>query len=370
MLLQTDSEFDSLQQDWCRLAALSKTPSIFQSWNWNRLWWKHYQHLGELQLLIVKINGKVECIAPLYKSHSRFLAVQRVCAIRFLGTGGDTSPDDVDVLYNPAFGHTALDAICHALFEQTDIGLFQFMDMPTTSCFLYRFLTLAEQALLPAAQLYQHERRVMLLPDSMDEYLSQLSRNTRKRTKQRLRTLDSAGNVQFHPCTTDQEVNDTLDDLIRLHHARRGGRDKSDSFQSDSYTQFHLELMQALLPLGELRLMRMQIDNTTIGVEYAFLTDGILSFFQTGFDPDHDWLSPGHVMMLKQIEHAIDSGANEIDLLKGNYAYKHSYAKQRKRSLSINLWRKPAHANIKSIMSSLQQDRLTAPWRELLRVNN
>lgn len=368
--VSNDAEFDALQSDWLRLGAYAETPSVFRGWHWNRLWWKHYGHLGELYILVVSVAGTVECIAPFYKSSVRFLAIQQVPTLKFIGTGGDTSPDDVDVLLNPEFAEQTLNAVCVDLHAQSDIRLFQLTDMPKNSAFLYKFMTLSEERSLPKAQMRRQKRRVMQLPDSMDAYLASLSRNTRKRTKHRLRKLETAKNIEFQLSTTPEHVEEALNDLIQLHRMRRGEKNNSDSFQSTSYNQFHLALMQALLPLGELRLMRMRCDQKTVGVEYGFQTGGVLCFFQTGFDPEYDGLSPGHIMMLRLIEEAIGAGASEIDLLKGNYEYKDSYAKQWRTTINVELWLNPVHANIKSMMTSLRQSSVTPPWRTCLSEND
>lgn len=364
--LYAESEFDSLEKHWQRLDGYSTLPSVFRGWAWNRLWWKHYGHLGELHLLVVAVDDTVQCIAPFYKTSVRFLGLQSVTAIKFIGTGGDTSPDDLDVLYNPQFADITLDAVCEALHSLPDVSLYQLTDMPTNSAFLREFLTHSEARLLPLAQIRKQKRLTMPLRDSMDAYLSTLTRNTRKRTKSRLRKLAESGAVHFQYCTEADEIEQMVGELIRLNHARHDRFGQSDSFKSTNYIQFHFELMQQLLPLGQLRLMQMQYEDKVIGVEYGFQVGGTLSFFQTGFDPAHEDLSPGHSMMLHMIEESIHAGAAQIDLLKGNYDYKRSYAKTWKTTLNIDLWKNSVHSNVKAIMGSLRYARLTPPWRKLL----
>lgn len=367
--LYAESEFDSLKEPWQRLDGYSTSPSVFRGWAWNRLWWKHYGHLGELHLLVVTVDDTIQCIAPFYKTTVRFLGLQPVAAIKFIGTGGDTSPDDLDVLYNPQFVDITLHAVCDALHSLADVSLYQLSDMPTSSAFLRRFLTCSEARMLPLAQIRKQKRLVMPLCDSMDAYLATLTRNTRKRTKSRLRKLAESGAVHFEYCTTAHEIEQMVGELTRLNHARHDRFGQSESFKSSNYIQFHMELMQQLLPLGQLRLMQMQYGKKVIGVEYGFQIGGTLSFFQTGFDPAHEDLSPGHSMMLHMIEESIHAGAAQIDLLKGNYDYKSSYAKMRKTTLNIDLWKNSVHSNVKAIMGSLRYARLTPPWRKLLSEN-
>ena len=84
--------------------------------------------------------------------------------------------------------------------------------------------------------------------------------------------------------------------------------------------------MTCLAADNQLWLITLRLDNTIIGVEYGFSYNGRLSLFQTGFSPDQSSLAPGHLMMTHLIRLAIDEGITELDLLKGDYEYKESYA--------------------------------------------
>jgi len=68
------------------------------------------------------------------------------------------------------------------------------------------------------------------------------------------------------------------------------------------------------------------LDDDIIGVEYGFSHNTQVSLFQTGFSPAHSQLAPGHLMMCRLISLAIEAGMTEVDLLKGDYEYKQSYA--------------------------------------------
>ena len=52
--------------------------------------------------------------------------------------------------------------------------------------------------------------------------------------------------------------------------------------------------------------------------------------------PAYNSISPGHNMMVFALEQAIEEGLIEFDLLKGDYAYKRSYASDTIESITVS----------------------------------
>ncbi len=337
--ITSNNTFDALQSDWQRLTAQPRYKGLFNSWHWNRLWWQYYAHLGDLHILTVLDDNIVRAIAPFYVTTTTALRFHSVKTLRFIGSGGDTSPDDLDVLLDDSNQQAVVKELCTHLTQMTEIKRYELKDLPEGSAFLHEFLTMAHSKELPEVQLVNESRLTATLPGSTVDYMKQLSRNTRKHWKRRQRNLDKAGLAKFYLCQTPDEVHSTLDRLIKLHHSRRNSKNDTGSFNSLTYINFHRELMLQLLQRGELRLLSLTLDDQIIAIEYAFAVDGILNFFQTGFDPSFEHLSPGHLLMTHLIDASIKQGVTGMDLLKGNYEYKSSYANQRCTTVSLTLWR-------------------------------
>ena len=60
---------------------------------------------------------------------------------------------------------------------------------------------------------------------------------------------------------------------------------------------------------------------------YCYQYDEVVSAYQTAFDIKYKKMSPGSLVMNLAIEVAIDEGAREIDLLRGDHSYKSYIAK-------------------------------------------
>ena len=305
--------------------------------------------MGELYIVVIRINGLVCAIAPLYRCTTRAIKLLSVNTLRFIGSGGDTSPDDLGIVYSRATEDTVLDILCRYLYKHSTVFRLQLYEIAEHSPFAKKLFALAHETdwCKPLAR-YQY-RQVDALPVSITAYEQDLSRNARKHRKRRRQRLQQAGEVQLTTCASIDEVRATFAELLRLHKLRRQSKGGTGSFQSEQYCKFHLALMEKAFLRNELRLSKLVVNGKTIGIEYAFLTNKILLFFQTGFDPQYQHLSPGHLLMMHAIDQAIEEGAEHMDLLKGDYEYKRSYARLTATTMNLDIWKNPIMASVSRI---------------------
>lgn len=332
-LVTSEPEFEALADLWQAVAAKDDHASIFNDWHWNSLWWKHYKHLGQLFVLLVYAENQLVCIVPMYQSHSVAMKFFKQNTLRFIGTGGDTSPDDVNLIVLPEYREAVVDTVWDYLIGAKFERLI-FADLPVESAFHKTGLQRLRNEKGYVSPLQINTRRVAGLPDDWAGFRLQISRNTFKQIKRRQNRLSKAGKVQFVLCETADEVAQGFEKLVELHGARWSTKEEGGAFRTDAYLGFHREFMLALSARKQLWLLCLRVDNQVVGVEYAFLYNGTLLFFQTGFNPDFEHLSPGHVLMTNAIQTAIETGVKRIDLLKGEYDYKTSYANEEVQSAS------------------------------------
>jgi len=352
--ITTELEFDALQADWEQLHSSSDQSGLFNSWYWNRLWWQHYGGMGELYIVAVRINGLVRAIAPLYRCKTKAIKLLSVSTLRFIGTGGNTSPDDLGVLYDQEAEDTVIDILCRSLYDNGAASRLQLYEIADDSRFTKALFAFADENRWCKPLTRYQRRHVDVLPASVVAFEKSLSRNARKHRKRRRQRLQQSGDVKFTTCTTVEDVRKSFDELRRLHTLRQQSKGDTGSFQSEQYCQFHLALMEAALLRNELLLTTLSIDGSTIGIEYAFLSNKVLLFFQTGFDPQYQHLSPGHLLMMQTIDQAIAKGATRIDLLKGDYIYKRTYAKLTTTTVNLDIWKNPIIAGISRMLRALR----------------
>lgn len=339
--ISNESDFDKLEQDWNALHAQHTSASVFTTWHWSRSWWAHYGDSGKLFILSVRVNGVVRGIAPLYICESQVLRLFKLRTLRFIGSGGDTAPDDLDIVYHPSYEAQVMTAICDEIIRITHLARIQLTDIPDGSMLIEVLQAATYEGKWSHANCNFQTRLVDELPQTVEQYEQQLSRNARKQMRRRLKRISQEDNVRFEMCQSEEAIEESFAHLQRLHTLRRNSKGQTGKFHSQRYSSFHLILMKQLLARGELSLLRLSIGDKVIGIEYAFLCKGVMYFFQTGFDPDYQHLSPGHLLMMHSIDNAISNGAHQIDLLKGEYDYKRTYAKKQVQSVDMEIWKNP-----------------------------
>lgn len=348
------SQLAELGSLWQALAAQDEQAGIFNDWHWNSLWWEHYGHLGELLVLLVYDDQQLVGVGPFYRGQGKALGLAKLDTLRFIGSGGDTSPDDLNILAPGSMRQPVTDAICDYLLNEPGVGRLLLADIPVDSAFYKTFVAKAKNTRGYLVNPSIQSRLWTTLPAQWSDFRRQISRNTHKQMKRRQNRLDAVGNASITLCSSEQEIDQVFDALVHLHAARRQTKGGGGSFESEQYRAFHRALIKRLHQSKQVWLIALKLDDQIIGVEYAFMHNQTVHFFQSGFDPAHEQLSPGHVLMTFAIKQAIGQGAKRIDLLKGDYDYKSSYADKARKSAMLIYYRR----GLFSLLARLNDARL------------
>lgn len=345
--ITNEVDFDALHDDWNALLDANPRYSLFNSFVCNRTWWRHHAHLGELAIFVAidDDHSQVIGIAPLYRLTTTRYRALKLNTLCFIGRGASTTPDDLDIIVKDDNAATALTTqLVAAILADSQAQRIHLRDIPATSPTLkvlegqLKSISSSGMAcsLTASAEI---SRQIATLPDSWQSYLSAQSRNFRKQVKRRNNRLARTGEAKFTLCQSENEIAEAFEALKRLHHERWQAKpgETSESFQESSYLSFHRELMTELSAKNQLWLLVFTLDENIVGIEYAFSCNQRLLLFQTGFATDVAELAPGHLMMSRLFEQALEGGITEIDFLKGDYEYKDSYANGTRSTRDIDI---------------------------------
>jgi CelD/BcsL family acetyltransferase involved in cellulose biosynthesis len=159
-----------------------------------------------------------------------------------------------------------------------------------------------------------------------DGYLSLLGRNTRAAIRRTRRHYEARGPLRLETAATLDEAHAfvaELAELSRKRFARHGG----GAFASDYFRAFHASLIERRLAHGEVQLLRLRAGDHTIGLSYSFISDGIVSFYQSGITYEDDKRhKPGLLLHAEAIERAAQAGHRLYDFLAGAARYKEELA--------------------------------------------
>lgn len=328
-VITTDDDFTSLQPTWQAIESADSEATPFNTFQWLSLWWKFYQS-PEMEMHVVQfaLNGEVVGIAPMYLINNVRYSFLKQRELRWMGSGADTSPDYLNVVCLSEHRTAVIECFATYLIRCEDAARIRLSDIANPSE-LYAQLqkTLSSQK----GQVHSSVTNTIFisqLPDTWDEYRLALSRKRRKAINHRRNRLDQAGEWSLDICDSDEQRHAAVEALEELHRQRWVSKGAPGGFLSDGYINFHRSVIESFTKTDQLWLVTLSLNSEIIGVLYLFNWRGTLMFFQSGFSPDHEALSPGHVMLTYVMGEAIERGIKNIDLLKGDYPYKTVYAKE------------------------------------------
>jgi CelD/BcsL family acetyltransferase involved in cellulose biosynthesis len=341
-------ELAALAGDWERLQRDATAGSVFSSFDWQHLWWKSYGGDQPLRLLVASADGgaagsTVVGLLPLY-IHTVPMLRFPVRLLRFVGTGGDTFPDDLGPLIEAGREAEIARAFADAIMALPGWDVLLLTDLDPAGAF-----TAAMQSVARAGQLRclagRGERIAYLdLPPTWDAWLKSLSGDRRYRVRNIRKKLNAAHPTRFFvwddPATLDQGI----DRLIHLHHKRWKNVGQTHAFSSPQYIGFHRAVMAACLARDRLRLYCLELSGEVVAMYYFYKFGDRVYLMQSGFDPDFSSVKPGQVLLGYIVEHAIGEGHKVLDFLKGDHRYKDELATGERETVYLTAFRGSAGA--------------------------
>lgn len=324
-VVTTVAEFADLAPAWNRLHDQAAAASVFNSWLWLYEWWLGYGGRGPLRLLVARRGGAMVGVLPLYIDETRVLGV-RVRLLRFVGTGGDTHPDDLGPVLAAGTENAAAAALACAALTLPGVDVWLFSDIDPRSPFPAALGAAARQAGRPLAAGESERIAFVRLPGTWARFLEPLGRERRWRLRRTRRRLHERHRARFFvwddPAGLDAAVA-RLAELHRLRWAQAGG---TQSFASPTYIEFHRSVIRSFLPRGWLRLYCLEVDGEIGAMLYCYRFRRRVYLMQSGFDPKLARFGVGKVLLGHAIEHAIAEQNEVFDFLRGEHRYKEELA--------------------------------------------
>ncbi len=311
------AEMAALEPEWRQLASVCAAATVFQTFEWNAAWWKHFGRLPGRRLRLVTFRsaeGALVGLAPLMTSFWYATPLRR---LSFLGTG---TSDYLDVLAAPGWEREVAQSL-YSYLESA--GGWQIAD----------FQQLREGSLLrqylPPADSRLHVRDVpgeacpfLPLPPTWDALLQGLGKKTRANVGYYDRALQKVYAVEIGPVTDVGVLDEEMTRLFELHGRRWNQRWLPGVFAGKRVQAFHRDVARRLLGQGWLRLFTLHLDGETQASLYCFRYGDRLCYYQGGFEPTLARLSLGTVLTARAMQAAISEDCQVFDFLRGDEPYK------------------------------------------------
>jgi CelD/BcsL family acetyltransferase involved in cellulose biosynthesis len=164
------------------------------------------------------------------------------------------------------------------------------------------------------------------LPATGGDFLATLSANSRAQIRRSMRLFGA--DLRLVRAESLQEAQGFFAEMVDVHQAAWQLRGRPGAFADAGMRRFHAALIDRAFPRGEVDLLRVAAGAHHVGTLYAFVRDGRVMIYQSGFRYGDDKREkPGLVCHALAIGFYAQRGFRVYDFLAGGDRYKTSLAK-------------------------------------------
>jgi len=298
--------------------------------DWVRTWWDLHAREGSLFIVQLERDGRPVALAPLYIRRREATTRGFLKTVCFLGTG-ENAAEEVYGTNNGWLGaaeHHADMTVAVAQALQQHRGAWDRLwlaNFAPDAGIAGRLQTQLGES-LTTADVRSSCNWVVDVPTSLADYFAAIPK-PKLRTKLRavLKKADQAEVVMRRAESADDALS-MFDELIHLHTRQWRERGDTGACSSPVFREFHRQMIATYARQGRLWLFRFSVGDQLVAVRYLLQAGRRLYGYLSGIAMEHRGHAPGILSTLRLLEMGPDVGIDSIDLLAGDYGYKHRLA--------------------------------------------
>jgi len=160
----------------------------------------------------------------------------------------------------------------------------------------------------------------LLLPSTWEGFLEALNAKDRHELRRKIRRIEKEGSCEWTRDVDPSSLDEKVALFLNLH--RKSRRDKSE-FMTPEMEAYFRSLARELLKRDWLDLSFLRFRGKEIAAFFSFDFAGVKFIYNSGYDPDFSWYSPGIVLSAYCIRGAIQKGMKGFNFLRGREDYKY-----------------------------------------------
>jgi len=334
----SEEEFLKIKDEWTYLLENSESNTIFLTWEWLSTWWKFYHKNKDLFIITVRDACRVlQGIAPLCIKKVNIYGVVPIKILTFLGTD-EVCSDYLDFIICRGKEKEILKAIFEFIEYQSD--LWDILLISDLSEFSLSLSYLKEILDSRSAKYYLSQAEVcpyIVLPDSVEVYIQQLSKNMRYNLKRRTSNLEKRHAAVFSKWDSPIDTEKVMENLFELHRMRRNMIGREGDFLKEDLKAFHKEVASLLDRKGYVKIYYLSIRGDLIAILYGFQYNDRFFYYQSGMHPAYRKESVGMALMGYCIKDSIANGLMEFDFLRGPEPYKFKWTNTCRKTINLEV---------------------------------
>lgn len=314
-LITSVERLESLRDEWNGLLPTNPTNEVFLTWEWQSTWWEAYLP-GDLWVVAARDdNGALVGLAPWFREAGSLV-------IRPIGCVEVT--DYLDILAKPDHREAFLTGVADMLAAHRDdysrVNLCNNPGRSPTSEELPRLLT--DRGFTVNVRI-QEVCPTIALPNDFETYLNQLEKKQRHECRRKMRRAEENDpKVAWYLVGPTHNLKTEIEQFITL--MAQSHPEKAQFLTDPQNTAFFRAVMPKIAACGWLHLAVLTVGGAPAAAYLNFDYNNRIMVYNSGLVPDtFAYLSPGIVLLLYMIQHAIGQGRGEFDFLRGNEDYKY-----------------------------------------------
>ncbi len=334
------TEFEKLRDEWDELLEDSAQQVYFLRHHWNGLWWNQCAPRGSrLHILCCRDSeGRLVGVVPLYWRQHRVLGIPCARELAFVGMGIELKTSEyMDIISRRGEERRVGEAFADFLRQRTDWDRICLQRVPSESESLPHFISgLVLDVTATATD------RAPYIDTSVDwsTYKHQLGRSMRRNVEYYARRLFKNHQCEFQRVSAPGEMEAALEALVQLHQVRWRSSGQPGAFSDPGLGALLSGAAREGLDHGRVRIWTLKVDGVIQAVLLGFLDNGVLHYFQKGFNPAFAKEDIGTAMLSLSVRDCFDDPAiRAFDFMGGGAAYKDLWARTARSTKSYELTR-------------------------------
>lgn len=329
IIIDTYRSFEELyfvQNEWDNFMKSIKA-EVFLTFDWCRVWWKHYGKNRELYIFIFRNNGSICGILPMFYDNV-FLGVTSIKTLRMLGT--DFTPVSITV---PICKQFLLEVIQSFITKIECNNKFRWELLHFGPiCGRYdSFIDLEDACIMASGKKFSvlssenGLHTYIRLAESWSEQLASLNKKQRDEIKRKYERLIKQGKSLECVNATPENFPDLFDEFVITHQQHWNNLGRPGHYRAwPSAYEFHREIASIQQKKGRLRFYQIMLDGHCIGYRYAYkFGDTYFCFLYARADsePDNN-IDFARIDFGEMVKKGLDEHVKWFDLMRGEYHHK------------------------------------------------
>lgn len=342
-IISETEDFLQLQKQWDELASLSEA-TIFQTFIWNKTWWKHFGTNKKLCIITLYDEDSLAGIFPSFIDTIEYSGRKLYSSLRLLGTsvsqpkgedlkGLKAYSDYMDIIVQPGYEKIFASRLAD-FFINNSLNIHEIVleEVPAESAVCSFLLPRLEQKGISYTEKKQSVCPVAKLENSWEEYLKTMSKRRRNHVRKFIRKVYDPEIKIFdlERADTADQVSSAFEKLVTLHQNHWNSLGYPGVFAEKRYHNFLKEAISLLFEEGctWINIISSTKKKQIAAIDLLFVYKDKLYLLQRAYDSASDVHeeSPGTVLLYNTIQEGVEKNYKFFDFLRGEDKYKYRTA--------------------------------------------